>query len=196
MPLGEHFLIDQRLKFRQILEQAPIKALHVTNGMFIEFYLHWNQNRFCYWGSADQEMDLISMWDAAKYLAAALSRPDRDGELKISGNEIWMSEIVTIYNLVFGTNFHAAREGSIDDLKKRIAELKKYNKLLAAVELGYMLPIFDGRGKILKKNNDEFPDIKPIDLETYLKEWYGKTPYRYSVEKAVNISIPEIQSYG
>jgi len=195
MELGEHYLFDQRLRFREILNNSPIKALYVTNGVFLEYYMHINKHKFSYWGDIDQKLDLTCQRDVARYLAAAVAKPERVGELKITGNELSTDEIVEIFNIVTENHFQAVREGSIEDIRNYIVELKNQKKILEVIQLGYLLLMYDGRGKILENNNSEFPEIVPTSFEDFLMELNEKNSYAYTWHKAVDKIQYSIDAY-
>jgi len=192
---GEHFFTNQRLEFRDILDKSPIKHLHVSNGFFMETYFFLNTDKFMYWGDIDQKIDLTCQGDVGKYLAAAISNPDRDGELNIVGSELSTREIVEIFNRVTGKNLPAVSGGSLDDLKKQIEEHRKQGNLYEAVQLGYAYSAYSGKGKIYSKQNDEFSEIKPTTLEDYIKKYYGKIQYEFSIPHAVQESKKEILAF-
>jgi len=180
---GDHYFTTQRLEFKELLDKSPIKHLHVSNGFFMETYFCLNVDKFVYWGDIDQKFDLTCQDDVARYLAAAISNPDRDGELNIVGSELSTREIVEIFNRNTGKNWPAVCAGTIEDLKKQIQEHKQQGNWLEAVQLGYALAVYSGSGKIHNKHNDEFPDIKPTTLEDYVQKYYGKVQYIFPISK-------------
>jgi len=195
MNLGEHFFADQRLKFRQILDSSNIKALHITCGVFMETYMYLNREGFTYWGNIDQPIDLTAEEDVAKYLVAAVAKPERAGDLRIVGDEHSTREIVRIYNEVTGKNVEARCLGSVEDLIQTVNGMKNQGKLLEAVELGYAIPIFDGRGKIFDNDNDEFPEVDSLTFEAFLKKYHGKYQYPYSVNRSITRSLKDVEAF-
>jgi len=192
---GIHYFLDQRLKFRQILKKAPIRSLHVSCGMFIETFLYLNKDKFSYWGDLNRTIDLTAMEDVAKYLAAAVSNPDRDGDLKITGNERTLRDYIDTWEAVNKTNAHVVNEGTVDDLFLRVAELKDSGNTLEYIKLGYLIHVFSGTGKILYNDNGEFPEIQPISFEEFLIKNKGKQAIDYSIPESVTKAKEEIQSY-
>jgi len=195
MPIEEHYLIGLRLKFRQILEKTPMKGLHFTNGMFLETYF-WgvSQGGFPCWGSADKKVDLTTEEDVGKFVAAAVSDPDRVGDVKISGNKLSTREIVEIYNQETGDHEKVKLQGSIEDLKKKAAECKKNGDIINFIQFGYAIPFFDGRGDIKEPMNDEFPEVKTITLREFIQTNVGKKEYNYTIPGIVMEARQEILS--
>jgi len=192
MNLGEHYFTDQRLKFRILLDNSGILPLHVSNGFFMEAYFYLNPDKFSYWENIDQKIDLTMQEDVGKYVAAAVSNPNRWGDLKIVGDEKSTREIVEIFNKITGKNFKAVNQGTIEDLINFSKEMKKQGKLYESIQSGYAIPVYSGKGKILKKDNNEFPDIKPITVEEFVKKYYGKIEYDFPIPHIVDKARDEI----
>jgi len=193
MKLGEHYFTDQRLKFRQILEKSHMKALYFSTGMFLQTYF-WmvSKGGFTCWGSADKKIDLTAEEDIARFVAAAVSDPDRIGKVKISGNRLSTKEIVDIYNLETGKHEEYKLLGSLEDLKLKVADFKKKGDMFNFVQYGYGIPIYDGRGDIKEPMNDQFPEVKTTKLDEFVKANLGKQQYDYSVPDIVKGAKEEI----
>jgi len=192
---GEHFFTTQRLEFRESLDKSSIKGLHVSNGFFMETYFYLNTDKFMYWGDIDEKLDLTTQDDVGKYLAAALCDPNRVGELNIVGSEVSTREIQETFNKLTGKNFPAVSGGSIDDLKKQIEEHRQQGHLFEAVQLGYAVPVYSGKGKIHDKQNSEFPDVKPTTLEDYIQKYYGKISYEFPIPRVIQDAKQEVLAF-
>jgi nucleoside-diphosphate-sugar epimerase len=194
---GQHELTDQRKKFRKEIEKysSKIKSLHINQGLFMETlmsFVNVSGGRPFYWGdNIDQKIDLTSYADLARFIACAVSNPDRCGDMLIRGDELNTKKICDVYFKVTGEKVEPVRLGSIDDLKNRIKEGKKKlqearsrgeihqlshisdftskDYLMDAMILPYQLFLFEGKGKLEKIKNDEFPKIKPEDFEQFLR---------------------------
>ena len=194
---GQHELTDQRKKFRKEIEKysSQIKSLHIYQGIFMETYMS-TANAFggrpFYWGdNIEKKLDLTSYGDLARFIACAVSNPDRCGDMYVRGDELSTKKICDFYFKVTGDKVEPVRLGSIDDLKKRINEGKKKlqearskgeapqlshisdftskDYLIDALLLPYQLFLFEGQGKLEKINNDEFPKVKAEDFEQFLR---------------------------
>lgn len=192
---GDNYFIDQRLKFRQILESKSnqIKGLHFTHGIFMETYF-WLVDKwgFNYWGDINNKIDLTATEDVGKFVAAAVSRGNRFGDVKIVGQELSIKQILEIYNLVSGSNTEPKCLGSVEDLKKRITELKGGKDLLDLVHCELLLPVYDGRAKIKNPMNSEFPEVKTLNLDIFLKQSQGKGTYHYTIPEVLKQCEKEI----
>jgi len=168
---GEHPFLTSRIKFRKYLETTPVKGLHVTLGIFTETFFFFKTRMFPglhYYQSPDQKIDITTYEDTAKYVAAAVAKPDRVGDLRIHGDELSINEIAAIYKKVTGKDVKPENRGSIEDLKKSIEELRKKD-FFRSILLTYEIFMFDGRGKLESVDNAEFPEIQPTHLEDYIK---------------------------
>jgi hypothetical protein len=195
IPKGRHYFTDQRLKFKERLDKSKVKGLHFSNGMFLETYF-WvaNKSGFEYWGDINQKIDLTSEIDVAKFVISAIRDKNREGHVKIVGNELSTKEIVDLYNLVLGKKESAKNMGSIEDLKKKVQELKGKGDCFEAIQLGYAIPMFDGTGKIKDKMNNQFPDVKVMKLEDFLKMTQGKPTYEYTIPYVCKAVEQQIRS--
>jgi len=169
LPEGEHKSIDWKLWFRKKLSKTNIKGLHFTHGIFMETYFWFvKKYGFNYWGDINQKIDLTAEQDVAKAVAAAVSNPNWVGDVKIWGAELSTKELWEWYTMVTGEKCDPKWLGSLEDLKKKMAEEKGKDMELWML-LGFMLPLFDGRGKIKMNNNGQFPEIKWTTVEDFLK---------------------------
>ncbi len=167
----EHLFLSQRIKFKKYLETTPIKGLHVTQGVFIETFFFFMNRLFAplhYYQNPDQKFDMTSYDDTARFVAAAVAKPERTGFLRIHGDALSINEITEIYNRVTGKNVKPENRGSIEDLWKNIGEARKTD-FLKSVLMTYEVFLFDGRGKMETIHNSEFPEVKPLSLEEYIK---------------------------
>jgi hypothetical protein len=115
--------------------------------------------------------------------------------VKIVGQEMSTKEIVDVYNKVLGKKEQAKFMGSIDDLKKRVNELREQGKLFDSLQMGYEIPMFDGTGKIKDKMNSQFSDVKTMTLEDFLKMTQGKPDYEYTIPDVVKCCEKQILSH-
>jgi hypothetical protein len=195
--LGESYLIDQRLKFRDSLNKSNVKGLHFSHGIFMEtyFWLAEKCGYFGYWGDKNQKIDLTSQEDVAKFVAAAVSRENLTGDVCISGGEYSTEEIANLYNHLTGKNLEVKCLGSIDDLKKNISEFKSTDDPFMLVQYSIMLPLFDGRGKIKNRMNSQFPEVKVTTLEDFIGKIQSKgLQYNYTLPDLVRWCETEIKS--
>jgi nucleoside-diphosphate-sugar epimerase len=194
---GEHYFTDQRLIFRERLnKESSIKGLHLINGFFMETFMMINKDRFSYWGNKDTRLDLTSQEDAARYLASAIAKHDRIGDLKIVGDEITIEQARDIYNKATGRNLEVVREGSIEDLKNLINKEKEEGNFEdVSLNLGYALILWEGRAKIKDRMNQEFPDIKPLSFEQFVKKYGAKPSYDFFANRLPKNAKDEMKTY-
>jgi len=111
--------------------------------------------------------------DLARIVALTVSRPERFGDVRIFGSELSTKELCEIYNMAFNQNCQPKCLGSIDDLKQRICEKDQQDYDMRLL-CGFLLPVFDGRGRIKENNNMEFNEIKLMNVEEFLKNNLSK----------------------
>jgi len=195
VPKGEHYFTDQRLIFREKLSTSSIPGLHFTNGTFMEAFYLFNKDKFTYWGSPDTEFDLISQEDAAKYLAAAIAKPDRIGDLKVVGQSLTVIQAREIYNKITGKNLELVKGGTIEELRNRILEAKLNKNWAEAIALGYNLFTWSGSGKIKVKMNNEFPEIQPQSWEDFIKK-HKEISYAFFIDNLPKSVEEELKTYN
>jgi hypothetical protein len=159
----------ERITFGKEVEKTSVKPLHVFQGGFLETFFWMNSKGLSYWINEDQLFELTTYDDTAKYTAAAIANPERSGDLKISGLRVSMKEFAAKYNAALGTNIKPKFNGTLEDINKKIEEIKASPTPKMAVYLGFSKYMFNGMCVHDKIDNDEFPDIKPITLEEFLK---------------------------
>ena len=158
----EHPVIGNNIRFRRELEKSSVKGLFIHNGYFTEkFFLH-HQNGVTYWESMDQKVAFIAYEDVARYVAAALAKPDKIGDLRIAADQITIREACGIYDVIRGTNIQLQTLGNLADLYKAIGKANAKGETKKALILNYQIFVSDGRGALDSLDNDEFPEIKPL----------------------------------
>jgi len=189
IPEGTQYFVDQRLKFRKRLANSTVKALHFTDGLFMETY-YWLKKRegaFTYWGDINQKIDLITMTDLAKFVMEAISDKNMVGDVMVTGVQMSTKELMEMYNTVTGKKMEAKKLGSIEDLKNKLKEMKKEGKMFEAVQMGFEVMMYDGSVKMNKTMNEMWPNIKPMTWEEFIREMEveekskGKNMYEYSL---------------
>jgi len=196
VPDGGHELSQQRRTFRKALQATSIQGLHIHVGWFIETYI-WTMNYMGkglgYWGfNPDQKLDFSTFPDVAKYIAAAVAQPERAGDLYLcTAGELSTNEVAHTYSQVVSETIQPIRLGTFDELREIQSETKKvYLDRKAKGEiglirhindmaepdyfwgifLGYQYFLFRGIGKLPQNDIKEFPEIKPVSFEEFLKQ--------------------------
>jgi hypothetical protein len=194
IPKGRHYFTDLRLRFKERLDKSKVKGLHFTNGMFMQTYF-WMVNKcgLYYWGDINQKIDLTSEEDVAKFVIASVWDRNRVGHVKVVGSEMSTKEIVETYNKVLNRKESGKSNGSIEDLKKKIQDVREKD-LCESIQLGYDLLRFDGSGKIKDKMNSQFPEVKVTSLEDFLTMTQGHVNYEYTIPSVVMACEKQIKS--
>ena len=170
LPAGSNRNLDLRRKFNQRLDQAPIQATSILNGMFTDLLtgqapvILFGLKRVVYWGSADQPLDFTTIENTAAFAAAAALDPTTPRYLRIAG------EVATIRNLqaaataATGQPFRLLWAGSVGVL----GAMSKLTKALMPTSndvfppwqgMQYLHNMFTGKPKLAPLDNGRYSEI-------------------------------------
>ncbi|CAN5840960.1 hypothetical protein BH24BAC1_BH24BAC1_08890 [soil metagenome] len=111
LPYGTNRNLDLRREFAERLDEAPIRATSVLNGMFT--YLLTGQapvilfplKRVVYWEDADQLLDFTTIEDTAAFAAAAALDPAAPRYLRVAGQAVSARGLKEVASKVTGKKF-------------------------------------------------------------------------------------------
>jgi uncharacterized protein YbjT (DUF2867 family) len=171
LPAGSNRNLDLRREFAQHLDQAPIAATSILNGMFtdlltgpaplIQFGLH----RVLYWGDADQPLDFSSMDDTAAFTAAAALDPGPPRFLRVAGEVASIRGLQAAATAATGQQFRLFRVGSLPLLATRIKLTRtlfpqRQEVFPAWQGMQYLHNMLSGRPKLAPLDNARYPDLR------------------------------------
>jgi uncharacterized protein YbjT (DUF2867 family) len=169
-PPGTNRNLDWRREFHGHLDQTPIAATSVLNGMFADMLtgqvpmILFKFKRVIYWGNADQRLDFTTMNDTAAFTARAVLDPSTPRFLRIAGDQISAREMAAVVSEVTGKKFGLFRPGGLGMLGALIKVARFFNpgeKVLYPPWQGmqYMRNMFEGRAKLEPLDNDRYPGL-------------------------------------
>ena len=168
LPAGSNRNLDLRREFQQRLDQAPIRATSVLNGMFMDLLtgqaplLLPRIRRVLYWGDADQPLDFTAMVDTANYTAAAALDPTTPRYLRVAGETASIRQVQAAASAATGRPFGLLRVGGLGML----ATMIKVTKVLVPAEnevfppwqgMQYLHNMFTGLPRLTPLDNDRYP---------------------------------------
>jgi nucleoside-diphosphate-sugar epimerase len=170
LPDGSNRNLDLRREFGKRLDQAPIKATSVLNGMFMDLLtgqapvVVFKINRVLYWGSADQSLDFTTIANTAAFTAAAALDPTTPRYLRVAGEVATVRDLQAAAGAVTGRRFRRLRAGGLWLLKLMI---KITRRLVPAPKevfppwqgMQYLHNMFTGLPKLAPLDNARYPDI-------------------------------------
>ncbi len=171
LPGGTNRNLDLRREFREHLEEAPISATSILNGMFTELLngqapviLFWLK-KVVYWGDADQPLDFTTIDDTAAFTAAAALDPSTPRDLRIAGDVVSARGLKVVASKVTGKEFSLFRAGGLkgfDTLIKMTRTLSPKSEAVFPPWQGmqYLRDMFSGRPKLKPLDNERYPDIR------------------------------------
>lgn len=181
MPDGGNRNLDLRREFDLRLDDAPIAATSILNGMFADLltgqapYILFKFRRVLYWENADQPMDFTTTADTAAYTAAAALDPITPRVLRIAGEVATARDLAAIASSVTGEQFKLLRAGGL----RRMEKLIRLTRLLAPGAndvfppwqgMQYMRDMFDGRAKLEPLDNARYPELRWTSIRDVLED--------------------------
>lgn len=171
LPEGSNRNLDLRREFGRRLDQAPIKATSVLNGMFMDLLtgqapvILFKIKRVLYWGSADQPLDFTTIADTAVFTAAAALDPATPRYLRIAGEVATVRDLQAAASTATGRRFGRLRAGGLWVLKLMIKITRRLvpasNEVFPPWQgMQYLHNMFTGLPKFASLDNDRYPDIR------------------------------------
>ena len=171
LPNGTNRNFDLRREFKQRLDQAPIAATSILNGMFMELLVGpapiilFKFKRVLYWDDADQLLDFTTMDNTAAFTAAAALDQTTPRFLRIAGDVQSARGLASVASEVTGDRFRIFRGGGLRRLSILIAMMRALTPKSDSVfppwqGMQYLHNMFDGRAKLTPLDNDKYPDIR------------------------------------
>ncbi|MGI4872007.1 MAG: NmrA family NAD(P)-binding protein [Janthinobacterium lividum] len=168
---GSNRNLDLRREFNQHLDQVPIAATSVLNGMFTDLLtgqapvVLFGLKRVLYWGSADQPLDFTTIADTATFTAAAALDPTTPRYLRVAGEVATIREVQVAASAATGQPFGLLWAGPLAVLG---AMAKATRALMPASDdvfppwqgMQYLHNMFSGRPKLAPLDNARYPNIR------------------------------------
>lgn len=180
---GSNRNLDLRREFHEHLDQAPIAATSILNGMFTHLLtgeapvILFKLKRIVYWGDADQLLDFTTIDDAAEFTAAAALDPSTPRFLRIAGDQKSARELAEAAAEVAKEKFKLFRAGGL----KRYELLIKFTRAVFPQKgavyppwqgMQYMHNMFSGLSKLESLDNGRYPEIQWTTVKDVLAVSY------------------------
>ena len=168
---GTNRNLDIRRTFRERLNQAPIQATSVLNGMFADLLtgqapvVLFPLKRVVYWEDADQPLDFTTMGDTAAFTAAAALDPTTPRDLRIAGDVLSARGLAAAASAATGEDFQLLRAGGLGRLDLLITVTRTLFPGRDAVfppwqGMQYLRDMFSGQAKLEPLDNDRYPELR------------------------------------
>jgi nucleoside-diphosphate-sugar epimerase len=179
---GESSMLDLRRQFARMLAASPIKRSHVMFGTFTEMLLSRRGRVFdfercaaAHWGTGDEPVDLTSVDDAARVVAAVALDPCSPERVAFVGETISVREIGAAFEALTGRTLTLTSYGSLDELERWIARLHalalcRHDIASAEVQRARL----NGWGRIGSTDNARFPEITPKRTTEVLRRYLAE----------------------
>ena len=171
LPNGSNRNLDLRREFNQRLDQAPIQATSILNGMFTDLLtgqapvVLFGLKRVLYYGDADQPLDFTTTANTAEFTAAAALDPRTPRYLRVAGEVATVRGLQAAASAATGEPFKLLRVGPLGVLG---AMIKVTKALMPASNdvfppwqgMQYLHNMFTGLPKLAPLDNARYPDIR------------------------------------
>ena len=168
---GSNRNLNLRREFNQRLDQAPIQATSILNGMFTDLLtgqapvVLFGLKRVLYYGDADQPLDFTTTANTAEFTAAAALDPTTPRYLRVAGEVATVRGLQAAATAAIGQPFKLLRVGPLGVLG---AMIKVTKALMPASDdvfppwqgMQYLHNMFTGRPKLAPLDNARYPDIR------------------------------------
>ena len=170
LPVGSNRNLDLRREFNQRLDQAPIQATSILNGMFTDLLtgqapvVLFGLKRVIYYGDADQLLDFTTTANTAEFTAAAALDPSTPRYLRVAGEVASIRNLQKDASAVTGHSFKLLRVGGLWVLATMISVTKALmptsNDVFPPWQgMQYLHNMFTGQPKLTPLDNARYPDI-------------------------------------
>ena len=179
LPAGSNRNLDLRREFGHVLDQAPIRATSVLNGMFMDLLtgqapvILTGIRRVLYWGSADQPLDFTTIADTAAFTADAALDPTTPRYLRVAGETATVRQLQAAASAATGRRFGRLRAGGLWVLKVMINITRRLAPAPGAVfppwqGMQYLHNMFTGLPRLEPLDNARYPAIKWTNVREVL----------------------------
>ncbi|ANE53369.1 NmrA family protein [Flavisolibacter tropicus] len=167
---GSNRNLDLRKQFNERLDQAPISATSILNGMFTNLLtgqapvILFGLKRVVYWGDADQLLDFTTMENTAEYTARAAIDYNTPRYLRIAGEVTNVRGLQQSAIKATGKEFRLLRAGSLNNLQSMISITrtlfpKKKEVFPPWQGMQYLHNMLSGKAKLLPLDNERYTGI-------------------------------------
>ena len=170
LPAGSNRNLDLRREFNQRLDQAPIQATSILNGMFTDLLtgqapvVLFGLKRVLYYGAADQPLDFTTIANTVEFTAAAALDPTTPRYLRVAGEVASIRGLQKAATAATGQPFKLLRVGGLWVLGTMIKVTKT---LMPASDdvfppwqgMQYLHNMFTGLPKLNPLDNARYPGI-------------------------------------
>jgi nucleoside-diphosphate-sugar epimerase len=171
LPEGSNRNLDLRREFGRRLDQAPIAATSILNGMFMDLLtgqapvVLFKIRRVLYWGRADQLLDFTTIADTATFTAAAALDSATPRYLRVAGEVASIRDLQAAATAATGRRFGRLRAGGLWLLKLMIKVTRRLAPAPKEVfppwqGMQYLHNMFTGLPKLTPLDNARYPDIR------------------------------------
>ena len=178
---GDNRNLDLRRAFKAILDRAPVRAMSVLNGAFMDMLgsempvIQPRIRRVLYWGSADQPLDFTTKDDTAAYTAEVALDDDAPRILRIAGETLSARGLAEAMTAVTGERYKVQSVGSLGVLSTMIRTAQLVAPQAEAPfpvwqGMQYMRDMFSGRGTLHGLDTDRYPDLSWTSVRALLAE--------------------------
>ena len=171
LPAGSNRNLDLRRQFNQRLDEAPIQATSILNGMFTDLLtgqapvVLFGLKRVLYYGSADQPLDFTTTANTAEFTAAAALDATTPRYLRVAGEVATVRGLQAAATAATGHPFKLLRIGPLGILG---AMIKVTKTLMPTTDdvfppwqgMQYLHNMFTGLPKLAPLDNARYPDIQ------------------------------------
>jgi hypothetical protein len=179
LPYGSNRNLDLRKRFSERLNNAPVAATSIFNGMFTDLLtgqapvVLFGLKRVVYWGNAAQLLDFTTMENTAEYTARVAVDENTPRYLRVAGDVVNAHGLKEAAIAATGNRFKLLRVGGLNGLQAMIRFTRTFFPQKEEVfppwqGMQYLHNMFTGQPKLAPLDNDRYPGIDWAPVRTVL----------------------------
>ena len=178
---GHNRNLDLRREFMASVDEAPIQATSVLNGVFMDMLgveipiVAPKIRRILHWGSADQGIDLTTKNDVAAYTANVAFDDNAPRILRIAGETVTARGLAGLASDITGHRYRTLRLGRPATLGRLAALMRRTSRdtgepFPAWQGMQYARDMFSGDIKLISLDSDRYPGMTWTPVRAVLQD--------------------------
>jgi hypothetical protein len=177
---GDNINSDWRRAFSRLAEKerGPVQVVSILNGAFLDVGVLFGflgafdlaARKAHLWGAGEVPFEMTTYEDTARYTARAAVLREVPDRFEVAGDSLTFWQVLEVLDKHGGHRLEVVQHGSLEDLDRKIANLKDQapHNVYAWLPLMYWRAMLNGKGRLHHRIDAKFPDIRPTSVAEYV----------------------------